>query len=71
MTPAPDQTLFSIGCRLGVDFCGCLRHKRLKRVEFTRVSPLAAAAWSCLSSEKISDHKKLHRNKAKNISYKM
>ncbi len=28
-------------------------------------SPLAAAAWSCLSSEKISDPPKIHRNKKK------
>ncbi len=33
-------------------------------------SPFAATAWSCLSSEKISDLQKIHRSKTKNISYK-
>ncbi len=58
---SPEWTLFSVGSRLLPLFT-------TQAAESSRIhpsSPLAAAVWSCLSSEKVSDQKKSHRNKTK------
>ncbi len=48
----------------GVNFCGCLRHKRLKRVEFIRV-----IRWQWLRELSVfredKGQKKIHRNISK------
>ncbi len=64
-SPAPERTLFSVERRVRSRLLQLFTLQAAEASQIHLSSPLAAAAWSCLSSEKISDQKKIHRTRQK------